>query len=203
MRPAEPGQRALLDAGLRLLATTDVPRLSVNAVVAAAGMAKGSFYQHWRSRHAYLVTLHRAFHDRLARAVEAATAPLPPGRDRLATGIAAYLDGCLADPATKALLVQARTDADLGPEVGARNRAFTAVAVADLAALGWRPAEPVATLLVAAVAETALHELAAGEQLDALRGAVLRLAAREPHEADADAGAAGAAGPGQGPRAGS
>jgi AcrR family transcriptional regulator len=180
VRSAEPGRRALLDAGRTLLADADLPRLSVNAIVAAAGMAKGSFYQHWPARRDYLVALHRAFHDDLAEAVEAAMTGLNPGLSRLQAGVTAYLDGCLANPATKALLVQARTDANLGPEVAARNRAFAAMGTDDLAALGWDPVEPVATLLVAVVAEIALHELATGSSRADLRAAALRLISRGP-----------------------
>lgn len=180
MRSAEPGRRALLDAGHRLLAHSDLARLSVNAIVAEANMAKGSFYQHWPTRRDYLVALHRAFHDQLATAMEAAIDHVPPGLDRIAAGMTTYLDGCLTRPATKALLVQARTDAELGPHVAARNHDFARMATADLKALGWAPAEPIAALLVAAVAEIALHELTAGHRRDDLRNAALSLAAHDP-----------------------
>ncbi len=184
MRPPEPGRRSLLDAGRALLAEADLPRLSVNAIVAEAGMAKGSFYQHWASRRNYLIALHRAFHDQLAETVEAAMADLPPGLTRLDAGITAYLDGCLASPATKALLVQARTDADLGAEVADRNKAFAALGASDLAVLGWDPVEPIATLFVAAIAEIALQELAAGgAPREDLREAARRLVSRPPHGA--------------------
>lgn len=180
MRSAEAGRRALLDAGHRLLADSDLARLSVNAIVADANMAKGSFYQHWPTRRDYLVTLHRAFHDQLANAVKAAIDQLCPGLDRIAAGMTSYLDGCLACPATKALLVQARTDAELGPHVAARNHDYARMITADLAELGWEPAEPIAALLVAAVAEIALHELASGHRRDDLRRAALGLAAHDP-----------------------
>lgn len=91
---AEPGRNALLDAGQRLLATADLARISVNAIVAEAGMAKGSFYQHWPSRAEYVRALHVRFHDELVAAIDAAMADLPPGYDRLAAGMNAYLDGC-------------------------------------------------------------------------------------------------------------
>jgi AcrR family transcriptional regulator len=180
VRPAEPGRRALLDAGGRLLASQDLARLSVNAIVAEANMAKGSFYQHWATRRDYVVALHRRFHDQLAEAVAVAMEPFDPGRERLTVGMTAYLDGCLAASATKALLVQARTYADLGDEVARRNKEFARIATADLEVLGWRPAEPIATLLVAAVAEVALHELTSGRRGRTLRNAVLRLATRTP-----------------------
>ncbi|MGC4988454.1 TetR/AcrR family transcriptional regulator [Nocardia salmonicida] len=176
MRSAEPGRRALLNAGRQLLATENLSKLSVNAITAAAEMAKGSFYQHWPSRESYLLALHRAFHDELDARVGTATADLPPGEERLAAGITAYLDGCLAAPATKGLLVQARTDAGLATEVSARNSAAATLLTTDLTAMGWTDPEPVAVLLVAATAETALLELDTQSPRPDLRAALLRIA---------------------------
>ncbi|WP_067859756.1 TetR/AcrR family transcriptional regulator [Nocardia shimofusensis] len=176
MRPAEPGRRALLNAGRSLLAGSDLTRLSVNSVTTAATMAKGSFYQHWRSREDYIRALHEIFHDELFDKVQQQVAGWPPGAERLATGIAAYLDGCLAEPATKALLVQARTEAGLSEEVARRNQQAAQLLTADLAAIGWRDPEPLAVLLVAAIAETALIELADGRRRDDMRTAIQRLA---------------------------
>ncbi|MFF0545069.1 TetR/AcrR family transcriptional regulator [Nocardia thailandica] len=178
MRSPEPGRRALLDAGRALLGTENLGKVSVNAITAGAGMAKGSFYQHWPSREDYLLALHREFHDTLFARVRDAIDGLPPGAGRLRAGIEVYLDGCLGDPATKGLLVQARTDAGLGAEVASRNAAAAELAAADLAAIGWSDPAPVAVLLVAAVAETALLELDAGGVRPDLRAALLRLAER-------------------------
>ncbi|MEU4648437.1 TetR/AcrR family transcriptional regulator [Nocardia fluminea] len=176
MRSAEPGRRALLNAGRQLLATENLSKLSVNAIATEAKMAKGSFYQHWPSRESYILALHRAFHDDLDDQVSVATADLPPGEARLAAGIAAYLDGCLAAPATKGLLVQARTDAGLATEVNARNSAAAGLLATNLMAMGWSDATPVAVLLVAAIAETALLELDSQSPRPELRAALLRLA---------------------------
>jgi AcrR family transcriptional regulator len=115
-----PGRNALLDAGQRLLGSADLARISVNAIVAEAGMAKGSFYQHWPSRAEYVRALHARFHDDLQDSIAAAMSDLPPGRERLEAGMNAYLDGCLAEPATKALLVRSRTEAGLSDLVAAR-----------------------------------------------------------------------------------
>ncbi|OBB96383.1 TetR/AcrR family transcriptional regulator [Mycobacterium sp. 852002-40037_SCH5390672] len=180
MRPPEPGRTALLDAGQRLLSTADLARISVNAIVAEAGMAKGSFYQHWPSRSEYVRALHARFHDQLEETITAAMADLPPGLDRLRAGVNTYLDGCLAEPATKALLVQSRTEARLSDLVAARNETAAALIIPDLKALGWVPPEPIAALLVAAVAEVALVELAAGTRDKQLRRGLLRLATRTP-----------------------
>ena len=180
MRPPEPGRNALLDAGQRLLGSADLARISVNAIVAEAGMAKGSFYQHWPSRAEYVRALHVRFHDQLGESIAAAMAGSPPGRDRIEAAMNAYLDGCLADPATKALLVQSRTEAGLSDLVAARNESAATLLLPDLVALGWAPPEPIAALLVAAVAEIALIELAAGKRDKQLRGGLIRLATRTP-----------------------
>jgi AcrR family transcriptional regulator len=176
VRSPEPGRNALLDAGQRLLGTSDLARISVNAIVAEAGMAKGSFYQHWPSRADYVRALHARFHDDLGESIAAAMADLPPGRDRLEAGMNTYLDGCLAQPATKALLVQSRTEAGLTDLVAARNETAAALVLPDLVALGWSRPEPIAALLVAAVAEIALLELAAGKPDKVLRNGLVRLA---------------------------
>jgi AcrR family transcriptional regulator len=180
VRSPEPGRNALLDAGQRLLGSADLARISVNAIVGEAGMAKGSFYQHWPSRSEYLRALHARFHDDLLELITAAMGDLPPGRERLEAGMDAYLDGCLAEAATKALLVQSRTEAGLSDLVAARNESAAALIAPDLVALGWAPPEPVAVLLVAAVAEIALIELAAGKRDKQLRRGLLRLATRTP-----------------------
>jgi AcrR family transcriptional regulator len=180
VRSPEPGRNALLDAGQRLLSTADLARISVNAIVAEAGMAKGSFYQHWPSRAQYVRALHARFHDQLEDSIAAAMADLPPGAERLEAGMNVYLDGCLEEPATKALLVQSRTEAGLSDLVTARNDSAAALVVPDLLALGWAPPEPIAALLVAAVAEIALVELEAGRRNNELRRALVRLATRTP-----------------------
>jgi AcrR family transcriptional regulator len=178
VRSPEPGRNALLDAGQRLLGTSDLARISVNAIVAEAGMAKGSFYQHWPSRGEYVRALHDRFHDQLGESIAAAMVGRPHGRERLEAGMNAYLDGCLVEPATKALLVQSRTEAGLSDRVAARNESSATLMVPDLAALGWAPPEPIAVLLVAAIAEIALIELAAGRRDKKLRQGLLRLATR-------------------------
>ena len=87
-----------------------------------------------------------------------------------------YLDGCLADAATKALLVQSRTEAGLSDLVAARNETAATLLLPDLVALGWSRPGPIAALLVAAVAEIALLELAAGKPDKVLRNGLIRLA---------------------------
>jgi hypothetical protein len=64
--------------------------------------------------------------------------------------------------------------------VADRNESAASLMLPDLAALGWERPEPIAALLVAAVAEIALLELAAGKRDNELRRGLLRLATRTP-----------------------
>jgi AcrR family transcriptional regulator len=59
-------REALIDAGLRLAESTGLSGLSVNLIVADAGVAKGTFFHHFGDRASYLLALHREFHERLA-----------------------------------------------------------------------------------------------------------------------------------------
>lgn len=174
-----PDWRNFIDTGHQLLADSSLQQLSVGTVIAKAGLARSVFYRHWPSRNAYLLALHRSFHEELSGAMHTATTGRVPGRNRLADGISVYLDASLGHPANRALLSEARTHQVLGPQVTARNRDLARGITTDVDALGWQPVPPVATLLAAAIVETALHELDTGEPHLGLRRATLRLAA--PH----------------------
>src|SRR2546423_15375333 len=88
MRIRDPDAKrdALISAGLAVADEHGLGQLSVNRVVALAGVAKGSFFHHFGDRAAFLTELHRRFHDRLPPHLHAAPADLPPGRYRLTTG---------------------------------------------------------------------------------------------------------------------
>lgn len=174
MRTRDPDakRKALTEAGLAVAGESGLVRLSVNRVVAAAGVAKGSFFHHFGDRAAFLVALHRSFHDRLAELVAAATETLPPGRERLLAGTHAYLDGCRRHRGTRALLVEARAEPALPEEVARRNEQFAAMAVPDFAAMGRAHPEEAARLWVVMSAEVAVAESAAGTPLPGLRAAL-------------------------------
>ena len=55
----------LIETGLVLAEELGLEGLSVNAVVSAAGVSKGTFLHHFPDRVTYLVALHRRFHDAL------------------------------------------------------------------------------------------------------------------------------------------
>ncbi|MDP3857978.1 MAG: TetR/AcrR family transcriptional regulator [Stagnimonas sp.] len=171
-RDPEPTREKLLRAGEQLAAEHSLGELRVDAITALSGVAKGTFYVHFKTRADYLVALHRRFHDRLAASIDGALARQPPGRARLLAGSLAYLDGCLAEGALKALLLGARVEPDIQQEVARQNARFGKLAAQDLARLhGPEPAQT-GRLWVAMVAEAALAEREAGAPLPALRAAL-------------------------------
>src|SRR3954465_4278085 len=87
----------LIETGLVLAEELGLEGLSGNAVVAGAGVSKGTFFHHFPDRVAYLVALHRRFHDVLFDEMMAVIAEMTPGPDRLAAAAATYLDGCLRE----------------------------------------------------------------------------------------------------------
>jgi AcrR family transcriptional regulator len=172
VRDPDAKRKALTDAGLAVADESGLTQVSVNQVVAAAGVAKGSFFHHFGDRAAFLVELHRSFHDRLAALVTAAIENLPPGRDRLLAGTLAYLDGCRQDKGIRALLVEARAEPALPAEVARRNEQFTDLAAPDFAAMGRSRPVQAARLWVVMAAEVAVAESAAGTPLPELRAAL-------------------------------
>jgi TetR/AcrR family transcriptional repressor of nem operon len=160
-----------------VLASTGLAGLTVNAVVAEAGMAKGSFYTHFPDRSAFVWELYRAFHDELVGVYVAAAEPFAPGAERLAAGMDAYLDACLDHPETMALLGEARFADGLEEAVRERATELGRFVIGDLTAIGWPDPSATAMLLAGAGAEVAMAELRAGAPRPELRVAFHRLGA--------------------------
>ncbi len=173
-RDAARTREALLDAGVAVAERDGLAGLSVNRVVAQAGVAKGTFYVHFADREAFVDALHARFHERVQEAVARATADTPPGAERIRRGAEAYLDVCLADRAIKALALEARTDTALTAPMEARHERFAASAVPSFRAMGWPDATAAAQLLAAMTSEIAIRELAAGRRLPAARRSLRR-----------------------------
>src|SRR3984957_2319808 len=103
-------REALLDAGAALAEEHGLAGVSVNMVVARAGVAKGTFYVHFSGRAAFVDAMHERFHDRVGVVIDEAIAGPPPGAERLFRGSEAYLDVSLANRGVKALSLEARSD---------------------------------------------------------------------------------------------
>ena len=165
----------LIAAGVKVAERDGLAGLSVNAVVAAAGLAKGTFYVHFADRDAFVDALHLQFYARVSAAVTRAVEHLSPGPLRLARGIEAYLDACLADRAIKALLLETKSDPNLTTTMAERERLFAHLAAPSLKAMGWRDPEIAARLFVAMTSEAALAELEAGRRLPQVRQTLERM----------------------------
>jgi AcrR family transcriptional regulator len=177
----EAGRRtreALLDAGSSVAERGGLAALSVNAVVAEAGLAKGTFYVHFADRDAFLDALHERFYASIARAIDAAVAGTPPGAESLGAGIYAYLDACLAQRAVKPLLRELHGDAcppAIASAMQQRQAGFPRRIDATLRALGARDVTITSRLLAAMISETALLELEAGKRVPTARRSLRRL----------------------------
>jgi TetR/AcrR family transcriptional repressor of nem operon len=174
LRDARRTHELLLDAGVAVAERDGLAGLSVNRVVAEAGVAKGTFYVHFADREAFVDALHARFHDRVQEAVAHATADTEPGAERIVRGVEAYLDVCLDDRAVKALALEARAGGSETAAMSSRHERFAASAVASFKAMGWPDATVAAQLLAAMTSEVAIRELDAGRRLPGARRALRR-----------------------------
>lgn len=168
---------ALLDAARSLAGERGLAGLSVSAVTARAGVAKGTFYVHFADRAALVEALRSDFRARTGEAIQRATARLDPGARRLVAGLVGYLDASLHDSAIKALLREARREPGAA-DSGETERAFAAAIAPNLRAMGWREPAVGARLVVALVGEVSVIELEAGAKVPAARRALRRLIER-------------------------
>ena len=167
-------REALLEAGAALAEEHGLAGVSVNMVVARAGVAKGTFYVHFKDRAAFVDAMHARFHARVQAAVDQAVAGLPPGARRLSRASEAYLDVSLANRGVKALSLEARSDPAVQDSMAVRRERLTAAGVTDLKAMGWDDAEAAAQLLAAMTREISVLEFDAGRRLPAARRALKR-----------------------------
>jgi AcrR family transcriptional regulator len=170
----------LLDAGLRLAEHTGLAGMSVNLIVAEAGVAKGTFFHHFGDRTTFLLALHRAFHDRLFAEITVLIDGAPPGRDRLLATAYAYLDGCLRHRGVRALLLEMRAEPVIAAEIAARNEQVSALIGADFAEMSWLHPRDGAALWNGLVVEAALLEHAAGKRRPATREALAQFLPDSP-----------------------
>jgi AcrR family transcriptional regulator len=173
-RAAQDTRQALLDAGVAVAARDGLAGMSVNRVVAQAGVAKGTFYVHFSDREEFIDALHEGFHERARASGAAAIEGMPPGPQQLLAAAEAYLDTCLADSAIKALALEARADSSLTDAMAARHERAVLAAVPSFKAMGWPDPRAAAHLLSAMTNEIAVRELDAGRRLPASRRTLAR-----------------------------
>jgi TetR/AcrR family transcriptional repressor of nem operon len=165
---------SLLDAGATLAEEHGLAGLSVNMVVATAGVAKGTFYVHFKDRAAFIDALHARFHAAIQVAAADVIADMEPGAERLYRALAAYLDVSLEYRGAKALSLETRSDPTSQTSMAARRESLTQAAVPDLKAMGWDDPEAAAQLVSAMTREVSALEFDAGRPLPESRRALRR-----------------------------
>ena len=165
-------REALLDAGLEVAEEHGLSGMSVNRVVAAAGVAKGTFYVHFADRDAFLNALHRRYTEQSGAAVAKAMAGNEPGWRRLRQMIEAYFESSMQHRGVKALALEARNTPGVAAKVDARNAAFAKLVEPDLKAMGWADPHAPARLVVAMAGELMMAEMTASERDEAGRAAL-------------------------------
>jgi TetR/AcrR family transcriptional regulator, transcriptional repressor for nem operon len=171
-----PTRRELVDAAFVVADRIGIGAMSVNDVTSEAGLAKGTFYVHFDDRTALLVEMHRRFHDDVFAHINTSVTG-PPGAEHARARLIAFLDTCRSRPGVRSVLLAARGEPAIAAEVRSRNDLAARSLAADLRACAPHHAHPFETarLIVAATAEVAGLELAAGRRLAPLRAALLSL----------------------------
>ncbi|WUJ69500.1 TetR/AcrR family transcriptional regulator [Kribbella soli] len=173
--PGAPQTReALLDAGASLAERHGLSGISVNMVVASAGVAKGTFYVHFKDRSAFIDAMHARFHTNVEVAMAEALSDLPRGAERLFRAFEVYLDISLQNRGAKALSLEVRSSPEQDAMTVRRERLVEG-GLADLEAMGWEDIEAAAQLLAAMTREISALEFDAGHPLPASRRALKRM----------------------------
>lgn len=167
-------REALLDAGAALAEEHGLAGVSVNMVVAGAGVAKGTFYVHFKDRAAFIDAMHARFHARVESAMADAVAGLDPGAERLYRVTETYLDVSLQNRGAKALSLEARSEPAAQSSMATRRQRLAEGGIADFQAMGWEDAEAAAQLLAAMTREISALEFEAGHPLPASRRTLRR-----------------------------
>ncbi|WP_194895452.1 TetR/AcrR family transcriptional regulator [Catenulispora pinisilvae] len=168
-------KEGLLKAGEAVAERDGLAGLSVAAVTAQAGVAKGTFYLYFPDRNAFVDALHQRFYDQVSDAVGHAAAGLAPGRDLLVAAIEAYLDVCLANHAVKALIFETRAHGNLTGAMQERVTLMATLAEPSLKVLGLTPTKIGSRLVLALTSEAALIEMEAGRKVPAARRTIRAL----------------------------
>jgi AcrR family transcriptional regulator len=148
-------REAIVGAAMRLLAERPIDAIAVDDIVRAAGVAKGSFYNHFADKEALAGALARTLRAQVEAEVGTANAGVEDPAQRVARALCVYLRRAVADP--KAAMVLLRLGAQ-APAAGAPlNRGVADDVAAGL--VGGRFALPTAeagVLFILGVAQASL-----------------------------------------------
>lgn len=103
---AERTRAALLAAGRELLAERPIDAIAIDEVVARAGVAKGSFFNHFADKHAFGRAVAAAVREELEERVGATNMDVTDPLERLAGGMCAGLAFALEHPREAVIMLR-------------------------------------------------------------------------------------------------
>lgn len=106
---AERTRAALVSAGRRLFCERPVDAVTVDDIVQAACVGKGSFYNHFADREALVRTISAEIRAAVERAIDAANAEVQDPAQRVARACCTYLRFALDEPERAGFLVRVHT----------------------------------------------------------------------------------------------
>jgi AcrR family transcriptional regulator len=113
-------RRALVEAALLVFAEKGVDASVIDDVISAASVARGTFYNYFRTNAELLVAANEELGNELVRQIEESVVSLPTPAARLATGIRLYFDVARRFPLLAHFLAQ------VGPQAaGPSNLLYT------------------------------------------------------------------------------
>ncbi len=169
-----PTRHELLDAALQVADREGLTGFTVAAVIAQAGVARGTFYIHFSDRSELLLAVHERFHHQLFNAIDEVTQHLPCGTDRMVERLRTFLDECRRQPGVRSMLRDARAEPMIAVHTRERNLEAARYLAEDFRHRS-RGAKT-ARLLVAAATEAATAELEEHRTIPEIRTAVFDLA---------------------------
>jgi AcrR family transcriptional regulator len=105
---------ALLDAGFELLAKRSVDAISIDELVAAAGVAKGSFFNHFEDKRAYAAAIYATVRGELEANIDRANASETDPLLRLSGGMIAAAAFAWSQPKRFAVMVHTASGLTFG-----------------------------------------------------------------------------------------
>jgi AcrR family transcriptional regulator len=174
----------ILEAAAKLFTEQPVAAITVDSVVAAAGVAKGTFYNHFQKMEdlsaAVSAMLASSFDELLAPSVRAMRDPIA----RISYAFRKFLDKAIADPAwTRLVLQSSQTPTPFVPEVRAHLKADIAQAIADRH-LGIEDADLAADIVIGIwlqIARSTLERHPKADLVDQALAALLRALGLQAH----------------------
>lgn len=176
-KPAPLNMSKLLALGMQMADSIPYRKASLAHVARRAKVPVSRLNAHFVDFTHYLIAVQQKFLDELRDEVIAATAPLPPGLERVRIATVVYLDHCLRHHGLRDWLLQARKEEPLLAEgLRRQNHSFALVISTEFHILKWPHPLAAARLYLAAIQEAGRLEHAAGKPLPHIREAIWDIA---------------------------